>query len=421
MPKVSIILTSYNKPLYVGQSIESVLQQTEEDWELFIMDDNSNKATSRVIYSYLKDSRIFYVNSGIEDHKRFQTTRYASLINHAIPRTTGKYLTYLTDDTIYMPNRLQVMLDFFHKNKNVEIVYSSQKMQHLNRNGKVSFVMEIKAEKILTRAANIVDHCSVMHSREIAEKIFSHYGCYWDADPKYWFNADAVFWTRLNQFEPFYPLQEVLDITKKTPQSYQNLSSLLPEIIPNGTVVKGLKEELYIIDQQKRRLLSQELFNRFKFRAIVEVPDPVLFKYIKGSPVSEEKLPNQLLVQSPDNKLIYYIQKNEKRLIINDAVLKKYSFDEQKIVPLDSRHLDHIPDGPNLTEYINEETILPDGILFSFDSKYYICVDNLLCFLQTDIALGKLKLSLNQAVPLSEEEFSLFSHGPSFTWELPFK
>lgn len=421
MSKVSIILTSYNKPLYVGQSIESVLQQTEEDWELFIMDDNSNEETSRVIHSYLRDPRIFYMNSGIKDDKRFQTTRYAALINHAIPRTTGEYLTYLTDDTVYMPNRLQVMLDFFYNNPNVEILYSSQKMQHLNRNDEISFVLEIKAEEILTHAANVVDHCSVMHSRKIAEKVFSHYGCYWNIDPKYWFNADAVFWTRLNNFAPFYPIQDVLDITKKTPQSYQNLSSLLPEIIPNGTIVKGLKEELYIIDQQKRRPLSQEFFNRFKFSTIVEIPDPILFKHIKGLPVNEEKLPNQILVQSNSNNLIYYIQKGYKRLINNNTAFKKYHFEERKIIQLDSHQLDKISDGPGIYEDINEETILPDGILISFDSRYYICVDNLLCFLQTDVALGKLKLPLSQAVPLSEKEFSLFSKGPSFTWELPFK
>ncbi|PLR80756.1 maturation of the outermost layer of the spore [Bacillus canaveralius] len=420
MTKVSIILTSYNKPLYVAESIESVLQQTEEDWELFIMDDNSNEDTSQVLHSYLRDPRIFYMNSGIDDNKRFQTTRYAVLINQAIPRTTGKYISYLTDDTVYMPNRLQVMLDFFNKNPTVEIVYSSQKMQHLNKNHKVNFEIELTATEVLTRAANMVDHCSVMHTRNIAEKVFSRYGTHWDVDPKYWFNADAVFWTRLNEFAPFYPIQKVLDITKKTPQSYQNLSALLPKVIPDGTVVKGLKEELYLIDEQKLRLISNELFERLKFNTIVEIPDPVLFSYDKGIPICEEKLPNQILVQSRTNHSIYYIQKGQKRLV-NDAAFKKYRFNKQKTVILNENHLNQWPDGPELSEHITMDTMLPDGILFSFNGKFYICFDNLLCFLQTDIALGKLQLPLKHAIPMSEEEFSLFKQGSSFTWELPFK
>ena len=39
---VSIILTSYNKPKTLSKAIESVLQQTYTNWELFIMDDKSN-------------------------------------------------------------------------------------------------------------------------------------------------------------------------------------------------------------------------------------------------------------------------------------------------------------------------------------------------------------------------------------------
>ncbi len=44
--KISIILTSYNKPDLVKQAIESVLHQTYSNWELFVMDDHSNEETS---------------------------------------------------------------------------------------------------------------------------------------------------------------------------------------------------------------------------------------------------------------------------------------------------------------------------------------------------------------------------------------
>ncbi|MEH7217910.1 glycosyltransferase, partial [Bacillus toyonensis] len=38
MPKISVIMTSYNKPTFVEKSILSVLNQTFQDFELFIMD-----------------------------------------------------------------------------------------------------------------------------------------------------------------------------------------------------------------------------------------------------------------------------------------------------------------------------------------------------------------------------------------------
>ncbi|MFC0271915.1 glycosyltransferase [Metabacillus herbersteinensis] len=419
MSKVSIILTSYNKPLSVGQSIESVLDQTEEDWELFVMDDNSNKETREIIYSYLGDPRISYFNSEINDSERYKTTRYAVLINEAIPRTSGQFLTYLTDDTFYLPNRLEAMTDYFSKNPSVEIVYSSQKVEYMNHQQKVMYVMMLPADKILTRAAHSVDHCSVMHSRIIAEKIYLKYESYWNIDPKYWFNADAEFWTRLNELEPFYPISEVLEISQKTPHSFQNLSSMLPETIPDGTIVKGLTEDLYLIDGQIRRFLTKEMFIRLKFNNIVEIPDPILFKYPEGKAVSEKTLPNQLLIKSCENEAIYYIQKCKKRLIKNSEAFLKYHFDEQKIIELDSSYLNQFSDGPDISESINQKTVLPDGILFSFDQKYYLSFENRLCFIQTDIGSFKLKLPLSRAVPLSKDEFTYFLQGITYIWEPP--
>lgn len=55
MPKVSVIMTSYNKSDYVARSIKSILSQTFTDFELFIMDDNSNEATLAEIRPFLTD------------------------------------------------------------------------------------------------------------------------------------------------------------------------------------------------------------------------------------------------------------------------------------------------------------------------------------------------------------------------------
>ena len=51
--KVSIILTVYNKPEWLNECIDSVINQTYENWELFIMEDNSpNPAVRQIIDSY---------------------------------------------------------------------------------------------------------------------------------------------------------------------------------------------------------------------------------------------------------------------------------------------------------------------------------------------------------------------------------
>ncbi|WP_158543823.1 glycosyltransferase [Cohnella sp. OV330] len=94
MGRVSVIMTSYNKPEYVGKAIQVVLDQTHADWELLLMDDHSDEATTRVIAPYLNDSRIRYVRSApLSIEERASAVRYAVSINEAIGMATGDYLT----------------------------------------------------------------------------------------------------------------------------------------------------------------------------------------------------------------------------------------------------------------------------------------------------------------------------------------
>lgn len=57
-PEISILMANYNKGEYIGQAIESVINQTFSDWELIIIDDNSSDNSVEIIEKYLKDLRI---------------------------------------------------------------------------------------------------------------------------------------------------------------------------------------------------------------------------------------------------------------------------------------------------------------------------------------------------------------------------
>ncbi len=62
--KVSIIMPIYNVEKYIRQSLESILIQKHQDFELIIIDDGSTDKTASYIKSYLKDQRIRYYNFG---------------------------------------------------------------------------------------------------------------------------------------------------------------------------------------------------------------------------------------------------------------------------------------------------------------------------------------------------------------------
>lgn len=116
MPKVSIVLTTFNRCHLLKQAIESVFRQTFQDWELIIMDDGSTDETKQVIEAYAHDSRIRYVfhsNQGIS-FSRAKGTQLA----------TSPYVAFLDDDDVYHPKKLEFQVDYLEKNQMVGLVYS---------------------------------------------------------------------------------------------------------------------------------------------------------------------------------------------------------------------------------------------------------------------------------------------------------
>ncbi|WP_078430409.1 glycosyltransferase family 2 protein [Alkalihalobacterium alkalinitrilicum] len=419
-PKVSIILTCYNKPETVRKSIESVLNQTLKEWELFIMNDASNEHTTNIIKSYISDIRIHYFNSHINNENRHKTTRYATLINQAIPLSKGKYISYLTDDNEYLPERLEIMSNYLDDHPNVHIVYSKQIFRRLDESFSISSQTIRDTRGVLKKASNIVDHCSVMHTREAIERVKRKYNNYWDDHPDHWHNADAVAWERLNEFYPFHPIEKALDINNKTPYSFQILNRYLPDTIPEGTLIKGLSPDIYVIESKARRKISPQLFSQLKYnkQKIVNIPDPFLFKYPLGPPVDDKifyngKLPNNLLVKDRSHN-IYFIQKNKKRLI-RPMAMRRYNFRYNDIIVLDKKNLQRIPNGPPLESKITRNTILPDGILFTCTGKYYICENNSLSPIDYKY-LNKLCFSTRESVQLSPWELNYFNKGRPISW-----
>ena len=115
MPKVSVIMASYNKEKYIGRAIESVLNQTMADFEFIIVDDVSSDKSVEVIRSY-PDPRIRFfqneVNQGI-----------AATRNLALEKAEGAYIALLDADDITTAFRLEVESAFLDKNPEISVVF----------------------------------------------------------------------------------------------------------------------------------------------------------------------------------------------------------------------------------------------------------------------------------------------------------
>ncbi len=130
----SIIMPAFNAEKTIGASIDSVLHQTDQEFELIIVDDASSDNTLRIINSY-KDSRIKLIinneNSGV-----------ALSRNRAIEIATGKYIAFLDSDDIWLPEKLEKQREVF--NEGISVVCSAYKTidEEGNVNNKCIFFKE---------------------------------------------------------------------------------------------------------------------------------------------------------------------------------------------------------------------------------------------------------------------------------------
>lgn len=204
MPRVTVVLTTLNRPEWLEFAVQSVLTQTYQDFEILILDDNSSDPGQLdVLKRYIGHPKCIVARSRVAEADRHKRVRYAALANVGLKMARGEYITYLCDDDYYLPHRLEKMVARLDKGDECRAVYGAQSLM---RDGEISGTRE--AFTILSDAYCIVDHSSVMHATEIGREVGG-----WDEDPQWWGVADAVFWRRLNRAGyKFYPIPEILDV-----------------------------------------------------------------------------------------------------------------------------------------------------------------------------------------------------------------
>ena len=98
MPKVSVIIPTYNRADLVGHAIQSVLDQTYADWETIVVDDGSTDNTRNVVSAFT-DHRIRYI---YQDNAKLPGAR-----NAGIRAGTGEYVAFLDSDDRFLPDKLE--------------------------------------------------------------------------------------------------------------------------------------------------------------------------------------------------------------------------------------------------------------------------------------------------------------------------
>ena len=167
MPKVSVIIPTYNRAHLIKQSVQSVLEQSYQDFEIIIVDDGSTDNTDQVIRDLGKLVNIVY---------RYQENQGRSKArNTGLRIATGQYITFLDSDDTYLQNKLQVQVEFLDSHPDIGMVYASSACEDEFGNSLGSQYLAFAQGQIYEQIA----FCSpvtiilptVMVRREIIEKV----------------------------------------------------------------------------------------------------------------------------------------------------------------------------------------------------------------------------------------------------------
>jgi glycosyltransferase involved in cell wall biosynthesis len=116
MPRVSVIIPTYNRKAFVLEAVESVLAQTYGDYELIVVDDGSPDNTGEVLKRY--GERLRYV---------YQTQQGVSAArNRGFELAQGEFIAFLDSDDLWLPQKLALQVAFMDQHPEAQICYTDE-------------------------------------------------------------------------------------------------------------------------------------------------------------------------------------------------------------------------------------------------------------------------------------------------------
>jgi len=173
-PKISVCIPVFNGEEFIKEAIESVLNQSFEDFEVIIVDNNSTDNTVGIVKQFT-DPRI----------KLFKNDTNIGLIpnwNKAMEYSRGKYIKILPADDLLLPGCLELQAEVLEKDSSKKISLVCGKRNIIDKNGRVMFSrgfakkkMILSGEKAINRVirsgGNIIgEGGAVLFRKEILEK-----------------------------------------------------------------------------------------------------------------------------------------------------------------------------------------------------------------------------------------------------------
>ncbi len=196
-PAVSVIIPTYNRDALLGRAIESVLNQSFDDFEVLIIDGAQSNSTRELVHSY-GDGRVRYIpqrGKGI-----------ANARNLGVLKARGEFIAFLDDDDRWRENKLERQLELFKElPKEYGLIYTAFTYYYLERN-KVLGIKHPKAAGSVYKHMlkdNITGTSTIMVKREC----FRRAGLFRESFPTC---EDWDMWLRMSKICRFGAIDEPL-------------------------------------------------------------------------------------------------------------------------------------------------------------------------------------------------------------------
>ena len=191
MPKVSVIIPTYNREEFITETINSVLNQTYKDFEIIVVDDGSTDNTKQKLESFKSKIKL------IEQ----KNSERAIARNNGVKNSKGKYLAFLDSDDIWIKNKLEKQVELLDSKPEVILTYGQS--LRINEHGQKIKIAKRQLEgysgKVFERLLlrNFIVSATPIIRREYFDKTEGF-------QTKYIPYEDWEFWLRFSLLGKFY-------------------------------------------------------------------------------------------------------------------------------------------------------------------------------------------------------------------------
>jgi len=197
LPKVSVIIPTYNQARYLKDSIESVLNQTYQNIEIIVINDGSTDETPEILKNYSK--KIRYVNKKNEGA--------STALNLGVCKSTGVLLAWLSSDDQFLPKKIEEQVNLLHSKPDISVVYTNfyiiDKNGHITREQKCPYYLNKEEFIFELFLGNFINGSSVLIKKECFKKV----GLF---DTNLKVHVDGDMWSRLLKHYTFGHVNKTL-------------------------------------------------------------------------------------------------------------------------------------------------------------------------------------------------------------------